>query len=133
MSIAVRAIDDPAGRVSRIPGEGAAPLWSADGKWLYYRSGARFLATSFRGGNQPALGNPRVLFEGDYVQPTQWSSNTFFDQSSGRFLVGIPEREAEASAHIEVITNWVQETTTLISSDVTRRRSIFRPAPFRTV
>jgi hypothetical protein len=51
---------------------------------------------------------PRLLFEGDFVSPSPWAANTFFDSSSGRFLLSIRD-DAEAPPRIEVITNWLQE------------------------
>jgi hypothetical protein len=43
------------------------------------------------------------------VQPTLWTTNTFFDAGSKRFLLSIREHDDEAPSHIEVITNWLQE------------------------
>ena len=92
-----------------IPGVGTAPLWSRDSRWLYYRSGKRFMAVPFKPGSPPRIGPASVLFEGDYLQPTMWATNTFFDASGKRFLLSIQEHAEETQSHIEVITNWLQE------------------------
>ena len=107
-TIVIRSLQTACAAVE-IPESGAAPLWSGDGRWLYYRSDRRFLATPFTPGNPPRIGTPHVLFEGDYLQPTLWATNTFFDASSKRFLLSIRDRDEEAPSHIEVITNWLQE------------------------
>ena len=104
----IRSFDSAAAPVS-IPGLGTAPLWSGDGRWLYYRSGKRFMAAPFMVSATPRIGTPHVLFEGDYVQPTLWTANTFFDTGSKRFLLSIREHDDEAPSHVEVITNWLQE------------------------
>jgi hypothetical protein len=104
----IRSLDLDVAPVS-IPGVGTAPLWSGDGRWLYYRSGRRFMAAPFMAGAAPRIGTPHILFEGDYVQPTLWTTNTFFEAGSKRFLLSIREHDDEAPSHIEVITNWLQE------------------------
>lgn len=104
----IRSLDSAGAAVS-IPGLGTAPLWSGDGRWLYYRSGRRFMAALFTAGAAPRIGTPHVLFEGDYVLPTLWTANTFFNAASKRFLLSIREHDDEAPSHVEVITNWRQE------------------------
>jgi DNA-binding winged helix-turn-helix (wHTH) protein len=100
---------DPAVAPVSIPGLATAPLWSGDGRTLYYRSGRRFMAVPFVAGLGARIGTPRVLFEGDYLQPTLWAANTFFEPSGKRFLLSIREHDDEAPSHVEVITNWLQE------------------------
>jgi hypothetical protein len=67
------------------------------------------MAAPFMAGAAPRIGTPHILFEGDYVQPTLWTTNTFFEAGSKRFLLSIREHDDEAPSHIEVITNWLQE------------------------
>jgi DNA-binding winged helix-turn-helix (wHTH) protein len=107
-TIVIRSLE-PAPTSLEIPGPGAAPVWSGDGRWLYYRSGRRFMAAPFNAGASPHIGAPRVLFEGDYLQPGNWEANTFFDTQSKRFLLSIREHDEEVPSHIEVVTNWLQE------------------------
>jgi hypothetical protein len=92
----------------KIPAVGAAPMWSADGRWLYYRSGRRFLEAQFTPGAPARAGVPHLLFEGDFVPPSPWRANTFFDSSRGRFLLSLRD-DVEAPPRIEVITNWLQQ------------------------
>lgn len=67
------------------------------------------MAVPFVAGTGAHIGTPRVLFEGDYLQPTLWTANTFFDPDSKRFLLSVREHDEEAPSHVEVITNWRQE------------------------
>jgi len=45
---------------------GTAPRFRADGRELFYRNGNKMMAVDVSLGLNPRLGNPRMLFEGDY-------------------------------------------------------------------
>ena len=50
-----------------VSGEGGAePLWSGDGKTLYWRNAAAILAMELGRGESPHLGTPRKVFEGNF-------------------------------------------------------------------
>lgn len=95
----------------RIPvstGGGFSPLWSRDGRELYYRNvptsqgGDMMVVSVDLGGPEPRIGRPRVLFPSPY----QGGGDIAPD---GRFLLlkGIPE--ASPSRVIHLVFNWFEE------------------------
>ncbi len=102
---------------------GGTPLWSPDGRELFYRSGDTTMAVAVE--TEPTFnpGNPEVLFRGTYYSPsTQQMTFTLWDISPDgkRFLMvkepgtmgGESTIEESASAgprKIIVVTNWFEE------------------------
>ena len=102
----VYLIDYPAAQ-RRIPvsiAGGTEPVWSRDGRELFFRSGRQMIAVAI--GPGAAVGTPRVLFEGDFY------TDPFGDQSydvgpDGRFLM--LQSEVTGSATVRIIANWRSE------------------------
>jgi len=67
----------PGGKVAISTGGGTEPVWSADGRELFYRSSDRMIVVAVKTAPTFAAGAPRVLFQEPYVR----------DNSSG---AGIP-------------------------------------------
>jgi hypothetical protein len=90
---------------------GAAPLWSADGTQLYYRQErAVFSVPVDTTGTTFKHGNPRVLFEGDYVPEEHEVAdvgNYSLARATGLFLM--MKQEQAAPTEIIVIVNWADE------------------------
>ena len=45
---------------------GAEPLWSRDGRELFYRNGEKMMAVAISAGTELSPGKPTLLFEGPY-------------------------------------------------------------------
>jgi Tol biopolymer transport system component len=45
---------------------GTEPMWSRDGRELFYRNGEQMIAVAISGGSELSPGRPTVLFEGPY-------------------------------------------------------------------
>ena len=56
----------PGGRVQVSTGGGGLPIWSRDGRTLYYPQANRMVATTLSFTPDPAVTGRRILFEGDY-------------------------------------------------------------------
>jgi hypothetical protein len=85
---------------------GVAPLWSPDGRELFYRvaRGDKVMAVSFGRGASDDVGTPRLLFEGDYVAD---SGSRHYDiaPDGKRFLMmNTPQVRT-----INVVLNWFDE------------------------
>jgi DNA-binding winged helix-turn-helix (wHTH) protein/Tol biopolymer transport system component len=83
-------------------GGGVYPVWSRDGKQLFYVSAnSKMMAVDIKGtGVNPELGVPQPLFD---VRP----SNAGFDVAKdGRFLIPTPVEQTSA-APITVVVNWM--------------------------
>jgi serine/threonine-protein kinase len=89
-------------------GGGQAPLWSHDGRELYYRdrdpaTGGNMMAVSIDlTGPEPRIGTPRVLFPSPY----QGDGDVTAD---GRFLLLKPTPEESRSRTIELVMNWFDD------------------------
>jgi Tol biopolymer transport system component len=88
---------------------GYEPLWSADGRELFYRQGNAVVAVAVETGAEFSFATPKVLFSGAYVQRT-------FDRAydvapDGRFLMMLQgdEKTAPAPASIVVVENFAEE------------------------
>ena len=104
------------GRHGVSPGLGTQPVWSPDGRRLYYRSGSRVLAVDVA--TEPTfevLSTPELLFdEPDYVV---WSNpglvRTWDIHPDGsRFLMVSPGSEVAAGDsdyQVYLVTNWFEE------------------------
>jgi hypothetical protein len=86
---------------------GTEPIWSVDGKEIYYRSGNRMMAVPVT--TQPSLvvGRPIALFEGAFVRGA--AGATEYDVTpGGRFLMmrAVAERDPR---QLHVVLNWFDE------------------------
>jgi serine/threonine-protein kinase len=91
------------GRVPVSTNGGTEPMWSRDGRELYYRLGEQSMAASVSPGAEPELGKPSMLFQGHFRQGTRVAQ---YDVSTdGRFLM-VGESPAD---RIHVVLNWFEE------------------------
>ncbi len=91
---------------------GGEPVWSPDGRELFYRSGDQMMIVSVETEPSFSVGRPRVLFEGSYVT-TQFSpGKQYYDISpDGQRFVMIREG---GEAQINVVLNWFEELKRLV-------------------
>jgi Tol biopolymer transport system component len=86
---------------------GSMPVWSRDGKELFYRNGRAMMAVAIDEDSRP--GRPRLLFEGLY-------ESTYDVAADGRFLmVKIPEERAPRQ--VEIVLNWFEELRRLAPTE----------------
>jgi hypothetical protein len=90
---------------------GYEPLWSADGRELFYRQGNAVLAVAVDPGAEFPFGAPERLFSGPYVQLETGLSRAYDVAPDGRFLMLLAEGEdrAAAPASIVVVQNFAEE------------------------
>jgi Tol biopolymer transport system component len=105
--------------VQPFPGPGASrqvsnggasePLWSPDGRELFYLNGSKLLAVDVTTGPALVVGQPRVLFEGRYRE--QINGNTAYDVSpDGRRFLRIRQVTPEpGDDHLEVVLHWTEQ------------------------
>jgi Tol biopolymer transport system component len=96
-------------RVSNAGGQ--EPLWSADGRELFYRQGAAVMAVTVEAGTEFSFGAPQQLFSGPYIQRPTPGSRAYTVASDGRFLMILPgdDNVAPAPASIVVVQNFGEE------------------------
>ena len=95
---------------------GRSPVWSSDGRELFYRhlDSDAMLAVRIESGSPLTVGTPAVVFEGEYVWPFFLRRNYDVAPNGQRFLMVKEARSVDESADandIHVVLNWLQELT----------------------
>jgi hypothetical protein len=109
-------MDEGKWRVSR--GGGTEPLWSADGRELFYRDGRAVLAVSVETTSAFAFGDPQVLFSGPYRRTGGYRGRAYDVTPDGERFVMIRQSEMDvAGGEIIVIQNWLEELKRLVPTD----------------
>ena len=92
-------------------GSGDSPLWSRDGRELFYLSGDAVMAVSVT--TEPRfsiVGTPRVLFHGRYIVPFPVDGPPWDISRDGKRFLMIKEPRATMSFRkISVVLNWFEE------------------------
>jgi dipeptidyl aminopeptidase/acylaminoacyl peptidase len=108
----VRPYPGQSGKVAVSNGGGRAPVWSRDGRELFYRQGTAVMAVPVT--LQPAftVGKSRRLFEGPYELPST-GGNPYYDVApDGRFVM-IRSVDPAAGRQLRVVLNWFEELSRL--------------------
>jgi len=90
---------------------GSRPLWSQDGRELYFRDGPKVFAVEVTASDRFTAGQPRELFSGSYMATSnKWDYDVAAD---GRFIM-IKTPEEDRPREITVVLNWFQEIESLV-------------------
>ena len=54
---------------------GAEPTWSPDGRELFFRQGRKMMVVTVHTGTTFTVGEPRLLFEGEYLLDANGNAN----------------------------------------------------------
>jgi len=89
----------------RVATDGARePIWSRDGRTLFYRLGSKMFAVSFQEGRPPVLGPPREMFDVQYYS-AGGPGNTQYDAApDGRFLM--MKAQDDPRPYLMVLRQW---------------------------
>ncbi len=85
---------------------GEEPLWSKDGRELFYRNGPKWMAAEVATQPQFRAGTPRLLFEGPYLNVAGVSYDVAAD---GRFLMLEENYKQPPTTQLQAIFNWSEE------------------------
>jgi serine/threonine-protein kinase len=89
-------------------GGGVEPVWSADGRELFYRADDKMMAVDVVLSPAISFGKPHVLFEGSYMFGATESQEFDVSRDGRRFLMLKPTRPLEARP-LNVIVNWFDD------------------------
>ncbi|MEX2271835.1 MAG: winged helix-turn-helix domain-containing protein [Vicinamibacterales bacterium] len=95
---------DATGKRQLSVGGGAEPVWSRDGRELFYRSGDRVMRVDMSGGVDEA-GVPETVLEGKYAPGTVTVANYDVSADGGEFLM-VKTAEAAAPTALHVTLGW---------------------------
>ena len=114
--VLVRPFPDVEARQWQISNEGGrSPVWSTDGRELFYRQGNRLMAVTTQTDPTFASGTPAVLFEANYY--TDSILRPYDVAPDGRFLMLKPTSSAEEGdlpLQLTVVLNWFEELKRLV-------------------
>jgi hypothetical protein len=91
-------------------GGGEEPVWSHDGKEIFYRNGTKWMAVEVRTGSTFNAAPPRLLFSGPFANVPGPSYDVGPD---GRFVMieGPPEAPV---TRLNVVLNWTADLRRLV-------------------
>jgi serine/threonine-protein kinase len=98
-------------------GGGYAPLWSAHGREIYYRSSTDLLAVPVQTAPTLQIGTPEVLFSlADYVLPG--TRGIKYEVSpDGRFLLLKDSGGGRSQDRVLLVQNWFEEISQMVAAD----------------
>ncbi len=91
---------------------GYHPVWSADGKDLFYRNGDKMIAVTIEAEPELRGTNRRMLFEGQYYTGTEQDYDVSRDGE--QFLMIKESDEQPAATQLIVVLNWFEELKRLV-------------------
>ena len=114
LEVYVERFPDLGARQQISTGGGAEPLWSPDGRELFYRRGDAMIVVATEGEPTLSLGDPEVVFEEVYFKGGTRSGSRRYDISPDgqRFLMITRGGQTSGDAtqpQITVVLNWTQE------------------------
>ena len=108
--IYVQAYPGPGGKWQISTEGGTEPLWSRNGRELFYRNGNRMMAVDITTQPNFSAGKPKLFFEGQYEPTLVSNANYDISPDGQRFLMlKAIETEAAAPTQINVVLNWFEE------------------------
>jgi hypothetical protein len=92
---------------------GKEPVWSRDGRELFYRENTAVMAVSVEAGDSFRAGAPKLLFDGPY--PADTGGHASYDVSAdGQKFLMIRNEEA-AVTELRIFLNFTEHLKTLAS------------------
>ena len=98
-------------RVAASTAGGHEPIWSADGRKLFFRSADSVMEAAITSVSPLEFAAPKALFRDTFIR-TQGNQHTHFDVApDGRFLMIESSKPAITSTRqdVQIILNWTQE------------------------
>jgi serine/threonine-protein kinase len=105
--IMLRAFPGPSAAVQLTARGGTEPVWSPDGKTLYYHEATKLVAASLMLAGRPSVVSSRVLFEGPYLAPGLNGAHTYDIAPDGKHFV--MQKFSTDQSRLIVVTNWFEE------------------------
>ena len=111
----VKPYSESGGKRLVSPGGGVFPIWSRDGKELYYRRGNQVVVVRITTSPSFSASPPELLFEGDYIYSPYIPVGPNYDVSSDsrRFLMVLNE-QGRVPTRIQVVLNWFDELERIV-------------------
>ena len=109
IEIWVRPFGGPGAAVRMSPSGGVEPVWSHNGRELFYREGGKLMSVSIQPGNELQFAPPVALFDAQFAYTRPGSQPPTYDVApDGRFVFLKPLAPIEGHP-LTVVVNWVEE------------------------
>jgi serine/threonine-protein kinase len=96
-------------RVPVSSGGGSEPVWSQDGRTIFYRRGNAMLMVAAPSGTQAGAGRPVPLFEGTFGSGPSGLAGFDVSANGQRFVMVRRSDPGGSQPSVEVIVNWFRE------------------------
>ncbi len=103
----VRPYPGPGGKWQISTDGGEEPVWSRDGREIFYRNGQKWMVAAIETKSEFRAETPRPMFEGPYFNVPGLSYDVASDGK--RFLMIQVGEEEPAPKRLQVVVNWVEE------------------------
>ena len=118
--IDVRPFPDVQGGRWRVASEGQVPVWSPDGRELFYYSGTAVMSVPVTTDPSFGFGNPETVFEGRYTMGTGGAGFSV-SPDGRRFLMvkpsGTRADDTAAPPEVVLVLNWFEELKARVPTD----------------
>jgi serine/threonine-protein kinase len=112
----VRPYSGPVKKYTISTDGGREPVWSADGRELFYRNGNQMMAVPVKTGSEFSAGAPRVLFGGGHDSMSRGGSSYDVSPDGQRFLM-IKTEPGSAPTQVHIVLNWLAELKRLVPAN----------------
>jgi len=111
----VRPFPDGGAKTLVSTGGGGNPVWSRDGRELFFRNGDRLMAVPVHSGDELTVGAPAFLFESSFAAPVLAPNQVDVTANGERFLV--VESIIGARGELQVVLNWFEELERMVPTN----------------
>jgi len=113
--IYVQPYPGPGGKYQISTDGGNEPVWNRNGRELFYRNEDKMMSVEITPDPSFSAGNPKVLFQGNYVSSAGAFPDFDVSRDGQRFLMLKPVEQAQAApTQIDVVLNWTEELKRLV-------------------
>jgi serine/threonine-protein kinase len=112
--IYVQPYPGPGGRSQISTQGGTEPVWSRNGRELFFRSGDKMMVVAIETRSGFSAGKPKTLFQGLYQPTPILEANYDVAPDGSRFLMIKPGGEEQGPTQVNVALNWFEELKRLV-------------------
>jgi Tol biopolymer transport system component len=88
---------------------GLEPLWSRDGRELFFQNGSQLMGVTVTPGAEWSASQPHVVYEGRFLSASNGNTSSSINRDGTRFLrIQLVEPE-RAITHVDLVLNWFSE------------------------
>ena len=106
MEVYLRQLEGGDRRWAVSSGGGLHPLWSRDGRQIYYRVGQKLLSVDVSTSPEVRLGTPTVILERRYEFGVNLTFPNYSLSHDGRQFLMV--KSTEGSSHLNLVINWLK-------------------------